>query len=342
MKASELIDIYKTIIYQLKKEELVYVLRRKNLIKDKDELDSQAIFCDFLDRLTVENAHEELRFIKNKLIKLYNEYFAKNETENYKRISVLLGKIAGGNPELNYNAGRNEMEKEDYRAAVVHFNKTFDVLMSSEKLDETLCLNLLDNFCCCLNMLSEDQRVVDICTAILNRSCTKKVEHCARANLGLALLKGMRREEALGQFMKVLTDDPSNIDAKVGLVHYYDAIGDYDSMKKYCRQILEVNSKDDFVLFQLGMAHIFSGDREEGRKCLIEAYKLDPSNPCVKRNLLQCLYELGKVKMLTSCDEIDFIDKLADSGEGDKIIKKELEGSDVQAMKDKLEKLFNI
>jgi hypothetical protein len=90
------------------------------------------------------------------------------------------------------------------------------------------------------------------------------------------------------------------------------------------------------------MANIFEGNREEGKKCLINAYKIDPENPAAKMNLLRCLYELGELKMPTNCDENDYIEELVESGEGDKIIDKYIADKNIDDIKAKLEHLFGL
>ena len=208
--------------------------------------------------------------------------------------------------------------------------------------------DMLENYMAVLSNLEEFSMIIEICRDVLSAieikftlpSAKNKIKLTALKEIGDAQLRSFNFEKALGAFMEAYIINPSDIDIKLGLASYYESINDYETTKRLCREILERDSKNDHAYFRLGMAHVFLGEKEEARKHLIEAYKLNPDDLATKRNLLHCFYELGKLKVLTNCDELEYFDELSENGEGDKIIKNEIESADINIMRVKLEKWF--
>jgi len=342
------VEKFKGAIYRLKRTELVHIFRGfKAEIKDLDDADVRTYILKEIE--SEEQIMQELliSIFMAGLEKLQNTYYRAKKTKDAERITELYHRLKGNTAYLNNNMAAAMMKENKYDEAMPLLEKAVKEVLKPNKLDPDAG-GIIDNYLCTLFILKEYQALIDVCPKLIEqvekKSAYPPMKNAALSliwlSLGDAYLKNMMKEEALGAYMQAYVIFPDNIFVKIALAKYYDEMGDYDSVKKLCLEVLEKDKTCCEAYFQLAMAYVFTGEKEEAKKYLYEAYKLDPKDNPTKSNLLHCLYELGKIQMPTNCDEDDFIDELAENGEGDKIIAKECGTANVDSIKNMIEDIF--
>jgi len=333
----------------MSKTEIMYVFRNRQELKALDEMDAKTRAMTYFERLSGISLEEEIKYIVKKLKDLALDYGADEDNLNLKRVCDYLSRIAIFNPfvftELAYFysfLGQDDKVREVYANVI-------DVVLKGDMLMAYGFGETLDNYFCQLSEDDNFSEIVSICDKILVKDDSKlkpeqikKVKIFLYGWLGEAYIRQSDHEAARSVLLEAYMMDPGNSDTKLSFAKYYTAVNDYKTSKKYSQEVIEKDRANDHAWFELGMANIFEGNREEGKKCLINAYKIDPENPAAKMNLLRCLYELGELKMPTNCDENDYIEELVESGEGDKIIDKYIADKNIDDIKAKLEHLFGL
>lgn len=341
-------DLYKKILFRMKKVEIVEIYFEGKNPGNKDELDLISEATSFVDKMPEEIVSAFHFVLLEKLTNKAENYRQKMEKDDLERIDKLLIEISGKRYDAKNNVGVDLMASEDFEAAEPMLKAAFMSEFKKNVFDKNMP-EVFDNYMICLWNLGKYEESIKICRDVISRidrksvrpRLQKRMKILALVNMGEALLKQMHYREALGAFMEGYMLDPSDHFIKLGLARYYEAVDNLETVKKLCREILQTVPKSDQAWFQLGMAHIFSGEREEGAKCLIKSYKIDPSRNCTKSNLINCLAELGRVPIPTNCDEWDYIDELIERGEADRIIKAEIASDEVELMREKIEKMYN-
>jgi len=342
------VEKFRGAIYRLKRNELVHIFRgMKNEIKGLDDLDIRTHLLKEIE--SEEKLMRELliSIFMTGLEKLQKTYYRAKKKEDAKRINELYLRIIDKTAYLNNNMAVEMMAEKKYDEAMPLLEKAINEIMKDNKLDPDAG-GIMDNYFCALFNLKEYGQVIDACPKLIEKvgrkssppSMKNAVLSLIWLSLGDAYLKHMMKEEALGAYMQAYMICPDNIFVKIALAKYYDEINDYDSVKKLCLEVIKKDKTCCEAYFQLAMAYVFTGEREEAKKYLYEAYKLDPKDHATKSNLLHCLYELGKVRVPTNCDEDDFIDELAESGEGNAIIAKEFGAAGVESIRSMIEDVF--
>jgi tetratricopeptide (TPR) repeat protein len=348
MNMDNRVEKIKGVIYRLKRSELVHIFRGfEYKIKDLDDLDIRT--CLLMEIESEQTMMQELilSIFMAGLEKLQKTYYRAKKEEDAKRINELYLRITGKTAYLNNNMAVELIMEKEYDEALPLLEKAVRQIMSESGLDHDAG-GIMDNYFCTLFNLKEYGQVISACTTLIAKVerksgppwLKKEVLSVIWLALGDAYLKSMMKEEALGVYMQAYMTDPGSIFVKLSLAKYYDEINDYDSVKKLCGEVIKKDKTCSEAYFQLAMAHVFCGEREEAKKCLYEAYKLDPRDLATKSNLLHCMYELGKVRVPTNCDEDDFIDELAESGEGDTIIANECGTAGVEPIRNMIEDIF--
>jgi len=117
------------------------------------------------------------------------------------------------------------------------------------------------------------------CTDVLLRPSDEPVllgkESFARADYGLA-------EQ---NFRAAVEANPESIDAWVGLAASYDHLHRFDLADKAYAQAIRLAGHTPEILNNLGYHYLLKGNREQARRYLLAAAKLDPANPYVRSNL---------------------------------------------------------
>jgi len=341
-------ETFKRAIYRLKRIELIHIFRgMKDVIKDLDDADIRTYLLKEME--TEEQIIKELilSIFMAGLEKLQNTYCRAKNMEDAKRINELLLRIKDKTAYLNNNMAYDMITKKKYDEALPLLEEAVKEVMGDNKLDPSAG-DILDNYFCTLFNLKEYQTLIDICPKLIEKVERKQAPPSMKnavisliwLSLGDAYLSHMMKEEALGAYTQAYMLSPDDIYVKIALAKYYDEISDYDSVKKLCLEVIKKNKNCCEAYFQLAMAHLFCGEKEETKKYLYEAYKLDPGDHATKSNLLNCLYELGKVKVPTNCDEDDYFDELAESGDADGIIFRECGMAGGGAIRDMIESIF--
>jgi tetratricopeptide (TPR) repeat protein len=331
----------------MKKKEIVDIYFEGEDVHAADELDLLSKASSIVDGMPDEVVTAFKFVLIEKLQKLADTYLKQRSNEDVERINGLLIEVSNGRYDIMHNAAYDKMMADDFEEAEPMFEAAFKSEFKKNTFNKNM-INTFDNYMVCLANLGKHDKEIAICSEVLSKidrksikpGVNKEMKMLALVNMGEALIKQMEYQKALGVFMQGYLLDPSDVNLKLGLARYYDAVDDYEHVIKLCKEVLEKYPKNDTAWALLGMAHIFSKEREEGARCLMEAYKIDPDNKYTQGNLLSCLGELGKIPVPTNCDEWDYFDELVESGEAHKIINKEMEEDKVLLMRMRLEKMF--
>ena len=85
--------------------------------------------------------------------------------------------------------------------------------------------------------------LITICIAVLQTGALNPIKHNPES--GYKYLEEGNYEEAIPAFNKVIEIDENNIEARLGLVATYEALGDYSKAENYLREILEIDSENE-------------------------------------------------------------------------------------------------
>jgi tetratricopeptide (TPR) repeat protein len=339
----------RAVILQMSKKEIMYVFRKRQELREMDEMDAKTRAITYFEKLSGRSLEAEIKYIVRRLKDLAIDYGADEDNLNLRRVCDYLSKIAIFDPFIYTELAifYSYLEQEDKVREV--YGKVIDIVLKADMLMAYGFGEIIDNYFFEKAAEGNFSEIVSICDELLLKDCSKlkpeqikKVKIFLYGWLGEAYIRQSDYEAARAVLLEAYMMDPGDSDVKLSFAKYYTAVNDYKTSKKYAQEVIEKDCANDHAWFELGMANIFEGNREEGKKCLIAAYKIDPTNPPAKLNLLRCLYELGELKVLTNCDEVEFIEGLVESGEGDKIIDKYIADKYIDDVKAKLEDLFKL
>jgi protein O-GlcNAc transferase len=113
-------------------------------------------------------------------------------------------------------------------------------------------------------------------------------------NIGAALQKLDRWDEARGRFEAAVALDPGYVDAYVNLGCTLDKLGDLSGAVAQFRAALVVNPDSRSAHNNLGIALARVGNRAEGREHLARAVALDPTYALARYNLAILLSAAGQ------------------------------------------------
>lgn len=339
---------FRKAIYRLNRNEIIHIFGDlKEEIREMDDMDIRTHLLNEMGKGEKLTKELMLSIFIGELERLQKVYRRVKKEEDARRIDELRLMISNNTAYLNNNVAVPLMRQEKYDEAKPLLEKAVNELMAYSRLDPDTG-GIMENYFCTLYNLKEYEAIIDACQKFIKKverkggspAIKRAVLILIYLALGDAFLKILMKEEALGVFMRAYMMDPGNTCVKLSLAEYYDAVDDYDSVKKICLEVIEKDKKCCEAYFRLAMAYVFTGEREEAKKYLYESYKLDPSDHAARSNLLHCLYELGRVKVPTNCDEDDYIDELAESKDADKIINQECGGSGRESIRKMIESIF--
>ncbi len=318
----------KEAIVRLTVEENAEIFKNKLDIKGMDELDLKLRILSYLDSINMKACCFWRKKIKRKMEDFHCQCYDENKLQEMKRLTHLILKLDSIDPIALNNLGVIFMGKGDYESAFEVFENVIKILRQRKRYRKSFVYTLVFNIKISLENIYKYEEMVRVGLELLKMAEDDRVIFPGKIKQVLAAyclmatghIREMRYEEALAVLVKGLLLDSSHSGIKLTFADYYESISDYESAKNQCFEVINKDRKNAQAWLQLGMTHIFSGDRENGKKCLVEAYVINRSDYAIKHNLLLCLIEQGKLPLLTNCDEEDYIDDLLESREGEKII----------------------
>ncbi len=115
----------------------------------------------------------------------------------------------------------------------------------------------------------------------------------ARNNLGVALGRMERTDEAQAQYRRAISDDPRYGPAYANLASLLASLGQGDEAASVYESLSRVKSRDPFSQYQAGLFALGRGDFETALKRLHRSASLDPSLPEVQIGIAEASLGLG-------------------------------------------------
>lgn len=122
-------------------------------------------------------------------------------------------------------------------------------------------------------------------------------------NLGVALSKEGKVEEAIPHFEKSIDLNPYFLDGYFAMGNSYVALGRYEDATKYYLKALEINPDDPEVRQNLGIAYSNVGKTEEAIGELEKAIELQPGYFLAYRSLSTLYKGLGETEKVAEIDK---------------------------------------
>jgi Flp pilus assembly protein TadD len=106
----------------------------------------------------------------------------------------------------------------------------------------------------------------------------------ARLRRAEALMQGERLSEAAGEYRELLSKDPKDVSALVGLSRVAGRMGDVSSSLTFIARAVDVRPQDGALVNELAVALVSSGRRKEAAKEFDRASALSPQDPSILIN----------------------------------------------------------